>query len=276
MKINEKMKKIIPKIGLILSTGLLIVIISCDKDTGLNFFTLSQDIEFGETMDSIIKANPSDYPILDPSTNSTAYSFINNMMQEILQSDDFVHKADFDWEVTIIEQDVMNAFAVPGGKLFFYTGLIKYLDNAADLAGVMAHEMAHADRRHSTEQMTKYYGLSILVSLLLGDDKSQFEEIASDLATGLASLQFSRAHEYEADEYAIRFTEDTDYHPKGIAGFFEKLQADGHTAQTFEFLSTHPSDQNRIDNIEMVWRSLGSPEGDYFETEYANFKSILP
>jgi predicted Zn-dependent protease len=170
----------------------------------------------------------------------------------------------------------MNAFAVPGGKMYFYTGLIKYLDNAADLAGVMAHEMAHIDRRHSTEQMTKQYGFSFLLSVLLGDDKSQFEQIASDLAVGLASLQFSRKHEYEADEYAIRFTADTDYHPKGIAGFFEKLQADGHTAQTFEFLSTHPSDQNRIDNIDMVWRSIGSPDGDYFETEYTNFKGILP
>jgi beta-barrel assembly-enhancing protease len=264
------------KFGWILNTVLFVLITSCDKDTGLNFFTLNQDIEFGETMDSIIRANPADYPILEASTNPDAYDFINGMMQKILQSDDFVHKADFDWEVTIIEQDVMNAFAVPGGKLYFYTGLIKYLDNAADLAGVMAHEMAHADRRHSTEQMTKYYGLSILVSLLLGDDKSQFEEIASDLATGLAALQFSRTHEYEADEYAVRFTTDTDYHPKGIAGFFEKLQTDGQTAQTFEFLSTHPSDQNRIDNIDMIWRSLGSPGGAYFETEYTELKSILP
>lgn len=260
-----------------MSIILLVWIVACDKETGLNFFTLSQDIEFGETMDSIIRANPADYPILDPASNTNAYTFINNMMQEILQSDDFVHKADFDWEVTLIDDnDVMNAFAVPGGKLYFYTGLIKYLDNASNLAGVMAHEMAHADRRHSTEQMTKQYGLSVLVTLLLGNDKSQFEEIASDLATGLAALQFSRKHEYEADEYAIRFTSDTDYHPKGIAGFFEKLQADGKTAQTFEFLSTHPSDQNRIDNIDMIWRSLGSPGGEYFETEYANFKSILP
>lgn len=270
------MRKILRRTGFAMSIVLVMIIVACDKETGLNFFTLSQDIEFGETMDSIIRANPADYPVLDPGTNTKAYAFINNMMQKILQSDDFVHKADFNWQVTIIDDDVMNAFAVPGGKLYFYTGLIKYLDNASNLAGVMAHEMAHVDRRHSTEQMTKQYGFSVLLSLLLGNDKSQFEEIASDLAVGLASLQFSRAHEYEADEYAIRFTADTDYHPKGISGFFEKLLIEGQTARTFEFLSTHPSDQNRIDNIDMVWRSLGSPEGEYFETEYADFKSILP
>ncbi len=270
------MKKIRQRIGLISSLVLLVFFISCDKETGFNFFTVNQDVEFGAAMDSMIRANPADYPILDPATNRTAYSFINNMMQEILQSDDFVHKADFEWEVTIINQDVMNAFAVPGGKMYFYTGLIKYLDNAADLAGVMAHEMAHIDRRHSTEQMTKQYGLGTLISLLLGDDKSQLEQIAGDLATGLASLKFSRTHEYEADEYAVRFTEDTDYHPLGISGFFEKLQDEGHTAQTFEFLSTHPSDQNRIDNIDLIWRGLGSPDGGYFETEYAEFKNSLP
>ena len=66
MKINDMMMKIRPKIGLILSVGLLALVITCDKDTGFNFFTLNQDIEFGETMDSIIRVNPGDYPILDP------------------------------------------------------------------------------------------------------------------------------------------------------------------------------------------------------------------
>jgi predicted Zn-dependent protease len=256
---------------------LTLFFVSCDKETGINFFTLNQDIEFGATMDSIIRSNPAEYPILDASTHPDAYLFLKNMMLNILKSDDFVHKNDFDWEITIIHKDdVMNAFAVPGGKLYFYTGLMKYLDNASNLAGVLAHEMAHADRRHSTEQMTKVYGFSVLLSLLTGKDKSQFEEIASDLATGLASLQFSRTHEYEADEYSVRFLMATDYHPKGIAGFFEQLKADGHTAQTFEFLSTHPSDQNRLDNIDMVWRSLGSPTGEYFVEEYQAFKSSLP
>jgi beta-barrel assembly-enhancing protease len=249
---------------------------SCDKETGFNFFTLQQDIEIGESMDSIIQADPVEFPILDPATHAEAYAYINAMMQRILQSDDFVHKEDFSYELTIIDKDVMNAFAVPGGKLYFYTGLMKYLDNAAELAGVLAHEMSHVDRRHSSEQLSKVYGVGFVLAAILGEDKTDLEQIAYDLATGLAALQFSRTHEYEADEYSIRYMADTHYyHPKGIAGFFEQLAEDGHTAETFEFLSTHPSDANRLENINSVWVSLGSPTGDYLQEEYTNFKTNL-
>jgi beta-barrel assembly-enhancing protease len=267
-----------------LSLGLLFLLAgllcgSCDKDTGFNLFTVRQDIEIGETMDSIIRANPTEYPILSETNYPEAYSYLNMMMQRILQSDEFEHDDDFSYEITIINNPgVMNAFAVPGGKLYFYTGLMKYLNNAANLAGVLAHEMAHVDRRHSSQQLSKVYGFDFVINALLGEDKSNFEEIASNLATGLVALQFSRSDEYEADEYSIKYMADTEYyHPKGIAGFFEQLKADGHTAQTFEFLSTHPSDDNRLDNIDAVWRGLGSPTGEYFESEYADFKNnMLP
>jgi predicted Zn-dependent protease len=256
-----------------------IVVGSCDKGTGFNLFTVQQDIEIGETMDSIILANPAEYPILNSASYPDAYIFLNTMMQLILQSDQFVHNDDFTYEITIINKDdVMNAFAVPGGKLYFYTGLMKYLDNSASLAGVLAHEMAHVDRRHSSQQLSKVYGFDFVINALLGDDKSDLEEIASNLATGLAALQFSRADEYEADEYSIHYMADTEYyHPKGIAGFFEKLKADGHNGETFEFLSTHPSDDNRLENMEAIWIGLGSPTGEYFADDYADFKNnMLP
>jgi len=264
------------------STGFLILLIgfisgSCDKETGFNLFTLQQDVEIGETMDSIIRANPSDYPILNQAGYPDAYFFLDSMMQRILQSDDFVHDDDFTYEITIINMDsVMNAFAVPGGKLYFYTGLMKYLENSANLAGVLAHEMAHVDQRHSSQQLSKVYGFDFILNILLGDDKSDFEEIISGLATGLVALQFSRSDEYEADEYSIRYMADTEYyHPKGIAGFFEQLKADGHNGQTFEFLSTHPSDDNRLENIDAIWAGLGSPSGEYFENEYTDFKNTM-
>jgi predicted Zn-dependent protease len=251
--------------------------VACDKDTGFNLFTLEQDKEFGDQMDSAITADPVEFPILDKTSYPDAYTFMNSMMDEILVSNDFVHKDDFDWEIIIINKDVMNAFAVPGGRIYFYTGLMKYLDNSANLAGVVAHEMAHVDRRHSTEQLTKAYGIDLLLSMLTGDNTSQLAQIALDLATGLTSLQFSRTDEYEADEYSVRFLEDTRYHPKGISGFFEQLKADGHTAATFEFLSTHPSDDNRLESINSFWVSLGSPGGEYYQDEYQSFiTSDLP
>jgi predicted Zn-dependent protease len=167
----------------------------------------------------------------------------------------------------------LNAFAAPGGQMYFYTALIKFLDDGAQFAGVMAHEIAHADRRHSTENMTKQYGISLLLGILLGDNAGQLAEIAASLATGVGMLAFSRENEYEADEYAVRYTTDTEYYPKGIAGFFEKL---GESSGVPEFLSTHPDPGNRLEAIDEVWQSLGSPAGESFASEYAAFKTSLP
>ncbi|MBN2486618.1 MAG: M48 family metalloprotease [Bacteroidales bacterium] len=250
---------------------------SCDKDRGVNLFSLSQDIEFGRVMDSTIKADPVEYPILDPVQYADAYTYVNTMMQQILESEKIKYKTEFEWEITLINKDVMNAFAVPGGRLYFYTGLIKYLDDAASFAGVLGHEMAHVDLRHSTKTLTDLYGFSFLVSLLIGNNSSQLAQIAGDMATGAAGLKFSRNHEYDADKYSMYYLSETKYHPKGIASFFIKLQDEGHTGSTFEFLSTHPSDQKRIDNIGQVWendsylkeKSSGKAY-DYFEQEYIN------
>ena len=253
---------------------------SCGKEGGINLFTIDQDREFGEQMDSLIKNSPDEYHVLPrTSANKAAYDYIDNLLYHILSSSKILYRNEFDWEITIIDDDVLNAFAVPGGKLYFYTGIIDYLDNTSQLAGVMAHEVAHADRRHSTHQLTKQYGIQLLLEILVGDNSSWLVQIASDLATGLTTLAFSRDDEYEADEYSIKYLADGDkYYAKGIAGFFEKIEEDGYSAETFEFLSTHPTDEHRLENIDKIYNSLndkGAPSTATFESEYNNFKKSL-
>lgn len=252
----------------------MILLSSCSDD-GINFFTLEQDIQFGEQLDSAILANPNEYPILDRTQYAEAYTHIERVMNAILSSDDLRYTTTFPWQVRIIHDDnVLNAFAAPGGYLYFYTGLIKFLDNEAQLAGVMAHEIAHADRRHSTQMLTRQYGFSMLLSIIMGDNPSQLEQILSQLALGGTMLKYSRDNEYEADKYAVTYLCDTDYHPRELAGFFEKMM--GSTQKIPEFLSTHPSDENRIKNIDDVWRSLGSKVGNTYADQYQSFKNSLP
>lgn len=254
----------------------IVVISNCSKDGDINFFTVNQDKKFGEQVDSLVN-NDSEYTVLPRSGNKDAYSFLDSMMNDILSSKEILYRDKFEWEVTIIEDEVLNAFAAPGGKLFFYTGLMKYLDNSAELAGVMAHEIAHSDRRHSTENMTKAYGFSILLSVVLGKDPSKLEEIVSGMAKGLSSLAFSRKHEYEADEFAVRYTSETKYTPTGVAGFFQKLEAEKESGSgTPTFLSTHPSPDDRIEKIYETWEGLGSPQGEDHADEYVAFKALLP
>ncbi len=246
----------------------------CEKDGGFNIFTVQQDIDFGKQLDSAIAANPTEYPLLDESLYPLAYEHINRIKNAILQSDEFRYRDVFEWKVKIIQNDdVLNAFAAPGGYMFFYTGIIKFLDDESQFAGVMAHEMAHADKRHSTQVMTKVYGFNILLSVLLGDNPTVLQEIIAQLATGATTLKFSRTNEYEADEFSVRYLYDTDLHPKGIAGFFEKL---GTSVKVPEFLSTHPSPENRLDEIDRIWRALGSKVGETYPERYSQFKASLP
>ena len=253
----------------------------CSKDGGINLFTLQQDIEFGRQLDSAIMANDVEYKILSEVDHPEAYQHIKRVRDAILNSGIITYKDEFEWQVKIIDNDdVLNAFAAPGGYMYFYSGLIKYLDNESQFAGVMAHEMAHADKRHSTQTMTKTYGFDVLLGVLLGDKPSVMADILGQMAKGATSLKFSRTHEYQADEFAVKYLNatagDSNYAPREVAGFFEKLTAAGESGRTPEFLSTHPSPENRISEIDRIWKELGSKAGDTYVTRYQDFKNSLP
>jgi predicted Zn-dependent protease len=263
---------------------ILILLSGCSKDGDVNFFSIQDDKDFGSELKKEILSNPSEYPIVDESINPEPYQYIRGMMNQVLESEDIYHSEEFNWEVYIIDRkDIINAFAAPGGKLFFYTGLIDYLNSGAELAGVMAHEVAHSDRRHSTETLTKQYGLSILLSILLGDNPSKLEQIAGELALATGTLQFSQKHEYEADEYSVRYLASVknqkNYRPGGILGFFNKLKENGQWYSSDEnpihFMRTHPPDDKRVDNINTVLEELNNPTGNDFTEEYNNFKNAL-
>jgi len=246
---------------------------SCDEGK-LNFFTVDQDMEFGRQLDSAIMANPIEYPLLSETAYPQAYSKLRSIRNALIQTGHLRYGNTFEWKVKIIRDDnILNAFAAPGGYMYFYTGLIKFLDNEAQFAGVMAHEMAHADRRHSTEMLTKQYGLSLLVSIVLGENPTMLEEILGQLALGGTLLKYSRDNEYEADEYAVKYLYSTTYHARELAGFFEKLHG---SPQPPEFLSTHPSPENRIQKIEEAWQRLGGKVGQLYVAQYQQFKNSLP
>ena len=113
----------------------------------------------------------------------------------------------------------------------------------------------------------------ILLSILLGENPTVIAQIAADLASGLSSLAFSRDNEYEADEFSVKYLYETAYESRGIAAFFEKMEGAPHPP---EFLSTHPSPENRSEKITEVWTSLGGKVGLEFEESYQEFKNSLP
>lgn len=248
----------------------------CSKDSDdhtFNIFTVQDDIALGKQTDSTIMANPSEYPVLSKSQYPAPYAYIEKIRDKILASGKLNHKNDFEWSVKIIKDDnTLNAFCTPGGYIYVYTGLMKYLDTEDQLAGVLGHEMAHADRRHSTDQLTQQYGISVLLEILLGKNQGTLTQIAASLV----SLKFSRTQEAEADEYSVVYLCPTDYNAAGAAGFFQKLEEAGQGGQTPEFLSSHPNDASRIQNINTKKQTLGCTGSGTYSSEYSAFKSSLP
>jgi len=218
---------------------------NCNKDEGINLFSIQDDLELGRQTKAQIEANPAEYPILNPASHAAAYNYLNAMRDDILAGGEITHRTEFAWELYIIDRDdVANAFCTPGGYIYVYTGLIKYLDSKSSLAGVLGHEMAHADKRHSSEQLTKKYGIQTMLDLLLGKNQGLLSQVASELV----ELKFSRNDEAEADKYSVIYLCPTKYHANGAAAFFQKIIDSGSGAPP-EFLSTHPNPDNRVANI---------------------------
>lgn len=248
---------------------------SCGKNsTPLNIFSIEDDKQLGLQTKAQIESNPAQFPILDPAAHPAAYKYINALRDDILSSGQLEHKDDFLWEVRIIaNDDIQNAFCTPGGFIYVYTGLIKYLDSKSALAGVMGHEMAHADRRHSTNQLTKQYGVQTLLDVVVGKNQGLLTEVAQ----GLVSLRFSRADETDADRHSVMYLCPTRYHSDGAALFFQKIINAG-SANPPEFLSTHPNPDNRVAEIKR-FASEGQCVPSIGEDEdiagYAAFKANL-
>ncbi len=217
----------------------------CDRP--VNVFTVQQDKDLGAKLAKEIESDPQKYPLLDEATHSVAYAYLREMRDEILSSPEVKFKDKFEWKLKIIQDDnVLNAFCAPGGYIYVYTGLMKYLDTVDHLAGVLAHEIAHADQRHSTAQMTSQYGLEFLIQMASGNATSaQVAQVAGNLT----SLGFSRGHETDADEHSVDYLQSSRYACNGAAGFFTKLKAQGQAGSTPAFLSTHPDPDNRIQKI---------------------------
>jgi len=237
---------------------------------GFNLFTVQQDKDLGLQVKQQIESDRQQFPILPESSNREAYQIIRSMTNEILNSGRLAHRNDFAWEVKIINDDkTLNAFCTPGGYIYVYTGLIKFLDKEDELAGVMGHEIAHADQRHSTRQMTKMYGISTLISAVAGN-----REQLAQITAGLINLKFSRGHETEADNYSVHYLGGTRFNCAGAAGFFEKMQGQGGAPP--EFLSTHPNPGNRVQNIKAKAAEKGCRTANATnQTRYQRLKSLL-
>lgn len=168
------------------------------------------------------------------------------------------NRPDFKWEFNLIDDPQVNAWCMPGGKVVVYTGILKMAKNDDQLATVMSHEVSHALARHGAERMSHQQissGLQQIGNIVLGATAPEYAS-AFNMAYGVGTqygvmLPYGRAHEHEADEIGIHLMHKAGYNMYEAINFWKNMKAANPNAPT-EFLSTHPSDDHRIEEITRI------------------------
>jgi predicted Zn-dependent protease len=177
----------------------------------------------------------------------------------------------------IADKKQVNAFALPGGHVYVYEGLLLQASNEAELAAVLAHETGHVVARHSMEQLSKQYGYNLLVSLILGNQPGRWSGIAANLFGTAGLLKFSRDDEYEADNLAVTYTNAAGYSPGAVADFLGKLESlEGREPGKLEtLLMTHPPTAERVARVKAETAVLSSPAKGVFTERYLSKTSSI-
>jgi peptidase M48-like protein len=225
---------------------------------GWNLFSKQQDMQIG--MQSAAQVRLKYAEVRNP--------FLEDYIRKIgerLASTPEAQQSGFRFTFTLLNVQQVNAFALPGGPMFIFTGLLKATENEAQLAGVMAHEMSHVILRHGTHEASKAKSVNLLTQLagaVAGGNASAAGQLAN-LGLGLGAnsfiLHFSREAETEADLLGSHLMAESGYNPIEMARFFEALNS--MTDQGPQFLSDHPSPGNREKAIETEIRGL--PQREY-------------
>lgn len=240
---------------LIILTVSSVTIISCYKApvTGRNQFiilTQSQENEMGLTAYKEVLKNET------ISTNQSYNEAVTRVGQRIAAVS---HIQGYDWEFAVIEDDEqINAFALPGGKVAVYTGILPVAETDAGLATVMAHEVAHVAARHGGERVSTgvlaQLGAVGIGAAMGGSDPYVYEAVMQAYGLGAnvgVLLPFGRSQESEADRIGLIYMAKAGYDPREAIGFWERMEAESAgESKPPEFLSTHPGYQTRINNLQ--------------------------
>ena len=229
---------------------------------GLNFYSLEHEIALGKQLSAEIERQAKF--INDPVVNE----YVNRVGQNLVRNSD----AQVPFTIKVIDSDVVNAFALPGGFFYVNSGLILHADEESELAGVMAHEIAHVCARHGTKQATKseITQLAMIPAMIFIPYTLAGYAIYQGMqfAIPMAFLQFTRVDEREADYLGLQYMYKAGYDPNAFVAFFEKVSADEkkQPGTIPKFFSTHPPTPDRIEASQKEIATILPQRDEYIVT----------
>jgi beta-barrel assembly-enhancing protease len=227
--------------GLFNSAGKLLVSESDEAKVGAQF---NQSLTSNDTVRK-------DMPVFVPknAAQTEMQNYIVGLAKEIVASLPASEKPSYAFTYTLIDKDVENAFAVPGGYVYIYTGILKKLKDESELMGVLGHEITHVTHHHYREQVAENAALSIaLQTAAAATNAGQVTQLAAGAVAQLATLKFSRTDESDADKGGTKALGRVGRNPMGIAAYFSRAQSMG----VPEWLSDHPGNGNRVKAITAI------------------------
>jgi predicted Zn-dependent protease len=240
---------------------------------GFNLFTKQQDVQLGQELAAQVRKQKT--VVKDPAVTACVKA-----VGKRLTASQEAKASGFPFTFEVIADPSINAFALPGGPMFINTGLLRAVDNEAELAAVMGHEMSHVILRHGTNQASKDNFVELLAMLggqiadSSGGMMAQLAQLGIGLGANSVVLKFSRTAESQADLMGSHLMAEAGYDPMEMAKFFEKLSAeDGSRAP--QFLSDHPNPGNRERAIEQEAARLPERTYGYQTGKFQQMKKAL-
>lgn len=237
------------KLLIILFLPVIFVVDSCVTNpvTGKKDFMLmseKQEIAMGAASDPSIVAGFGLYP------NDEIQAFINQKGQEMAKVS---HRSNLNYEFKVLDSPVVNAFALPGGYVYFTRGILAHFNNEAEFAGVLGHEIGHITARHSAKQYSKQIvgQLGLIVGMVVSEEFAKYADVAN-AGMGLLFLKFGRDAESESDRLGVEYSTKIGYDAHEMAGFFQTLNrlSGGPENRIPVFTSTHPDPVDRHDKTD--------------------------
>jgi beta-barrel assembly-enhancing protease len=211
--------------------------------------------------------------------DQSTINYVNQIGQQLAQIAD---PRGIRYHFYVVNSDVVNAFALPGGYVYVNRGLIERADNLSEFAGVLAHEIGHVAERHSIEQLQRAQnanlGLNVLYGVLLGRAPSGVEQAGIQVGGGAVFAGYGRDAEREADAVGVGYMVRAGYNPNGMATFFEELLSmqQRQPSRVEQWFSTHPTTQERVNNTRAIIARTPGAQGGNLTTDnraFQNFRS---